>query len=550
MSKSEFHFNLFEEGSQSSIFISSPMQDEGPFFMDQDDCRNSRAQDSCFYLSTEPAFTLLDSLNNNGGFEDLLYINQQNCLMIDQPQIMSDEQIVEEFTSLTSQDRFREARELLQINTNCSSYESQGLVISLMVFDLFSSIKSGNNEIIQYLYKQIIANEFYRGFGTSNTHLEILISSPLIFGTAFYSNKKKSQYVPAINRLATQLLLNKAQFSGSFARSEISILENIQEEMIFYMINYQRIYESTGDYDEIYLDFNTSYSKDNQIIKAFISEYIIEKEKQESIECRLKSFTAMNTNICFKNEKMNHKQSNDRSHHSSLTLGSDETSDRSKAKIKELIPIEKLHNYKFQAAKKQNINKKNLKFFKQYLKTTVKAKSVNYSSFIHDFCTNKLNPPVVVLDKKFTSCNDSYMIWLFSNIQIAAIYLEYIEALFDTAFESISKACEINDPNDLLYLTSYLKETAQLYSNPLTTMCPKKVYKARKKRDDEKTDTDVNIKSSSNVFRISTSVPTTDIIEESEQLSSNCKIESECVQVIEFEISNLFGDASADIYSS
>lgn len=552
MSKSEFHFNIFEDECHSSIFFSSLKQEENPFCMDQDDYKNSQTSEACFYQSNEPAYSLLDSFNNNGRYDDLIYTKQQSCLLIDQFQKKSDEQIIEEFMTLTAQERFKEARDLFETNSNCcSSYESQVLSISLMIFELFTSIKTGNNDKVQSVLKQIKSSHYYGGFNDSSMYLEILIATPSIFNTAFFSNKNKLDFVPAINQLAIQLLQRRELSSGTFARLEIAILENILEEMVFYMINYQRIYESTGDYDEIYLDFNTSYSRNNPLIKDMISEYLIEKEKQRSFNSRISLETVIDINPAIINDKKPHKLSNDRSHNSSLTLGSDETSDRSKEKSQEMITIEDLQNYKFTSTKKQTINKKNLKFFKQFLKTTVKAKGINYSSFIHDFCTNKLNPPVVVLDQKFTSCNDSYMIWLFSNTQITVLYLEYIEVYYDMAYDSISKECGMNNAKELLFLASYLKETAHLFSNPLDhSSSHKKVYKPRKKKEDDRTDTDIQMKSSSNIFRINTSLPNTEINEYTEQINNCCRPETENVQVIEFEISNLFGDANTDIYSA
>lgn len=494
----QFRF-AFPSDSSMHILDQSAMQyfqiSSSSFELKEDEIQNS------FFMSVDPF--------RNSNPEQPMEICENEFSIYESNSSDSDE--YEEFLLLTSSHKFLKASELISNNPKrMQDNKFQFLCLVLHRLQLFYSLKERDDQTINYLLEAVKAES---DSDTITEYIGVMVDSPEIFLTHFFNSKLNKLYIPS-----AQLLFKCALFSN-FACEENSltfeeaerILQNIVEEMVFYTINFSKIKRSIGDKAEIYLNFHLSYSADCLSIKSIINKCI--EDRRISRE---------------KNSKISldeYKKSSDRTRRVSdkecifsvFTTTSDETSTGSNT-----ISYEELYKSEFASVKKQVLNQKILRYFKEYLRTYVKQKgSNNYSSFIHDFCQNRFNPPVQIHGQSFSSFNKNYMHWLFSNSQIVCLYNDYIIDTYDYLFDNIVKAYKISCPKELLYMGAYIKQTAYIYSNPpsLNTKCELK--KKGMKR----------IKS--NDFNPAGNKSTKTIA------SENTK-DLEEMQIVEFEISNLF----------
>lgn len=494
-------------------------------------------------MSQQPLF----SINNS-----FIYSEKNSYPVIIEQEIQlnsiggtSNSPILEKFKILIETNLFLEAKEYLDSNLAKISSKGRLMSLSLLRLELFKSLRESNYDKIINLHERI--KDYDDDFAIKTGFLEVLIQGPELFKTSIYLNKVKEEYVPAIFRLSLHLLLHDSllqtfEFSdGPIKLHDFSSLENMEQELVFYAYNYFRVYSSFGDYDEVYLNCIMPYSyhnKDsvNSQTQAYLQmvETLI-KEQQEQQEYLSKRALLLESKS---EKKVNKRERTWSSKNSYFTFGSDETSDRSKCK--ERVSQEKLYRADFNSVNKQTINQKNMRFFKKYLKNKFKSKEEMPNSFVDSFCSNRLNPPLLLNNLRFRSHNKAYMHWLLSSENMALLYNEYIQDCFYFVFESIVKAYKIENSKDLTYLSSYLKETASLYCQPLSFAQPTLSMTKQMKKQKSEPKVHVSVLNESekkpSIFKIECANPPTDIRE----AETSCSAES--LQVFEFEIAHMFGN--------
>lgn len=127
------------------------------------------------------------------------------------------------------------------------------------------------------------------------------------------------------------------------------------------------------------------------------------------------------------------------------------------------IKLEELKKYTFKSVKKENIHKKIIRKFRNFIKT--KAKSLeNQADFVKDYANNSLFPPFTYKTQSFKSFNSSYMIWLFSNQEIYQLYEEYISKNHEEIYDFLIKSLKIHDKNDQFLVSDYIVNIYKIYS--------------------------------------------------------------------------------------
>lgn len=124
---------------------------------------------------------------------------------------------------------------------------------------------------------------------------------------------------------------------------------------------------------------------------------------------------------------------------------------------------EKLNEYKFKYLKRENVDKKILKFVRKYIKSNP---SYFKNDFLYEFSSNNYNPPFTSTKRNviFKSLNFSYLKWLMSKDEIYQIILEIMELRFDSLLESLVNTYKITDDStDKKLLYKYLKDYIHIY---------------------------------------------------------------------------------------
>lgn len=124
---------------------------------------------------------------------------------------------------------------------------------------------------------------------------------------------------------------------------------------------------------------------------------------------------------------------------------------------------EKLNEYKFKLLKRENVDKKILKYVRKYIKANP---SYFKNEFLYEFATNHYNPPFVSEKRNvnFKSLNYTYLKWLLNKDEIFRVILEIMEQRFDSLFETLVSTYKMgNESSDKALLHKYLKDYIKIY---------------------------------------------------------------------------------------
>lgn len=388
--------------------------------------------------------------------------------------VIGNPRIIDEFIYLVMNELFMESKALLDsiLTKDCKEYRIMSM--SLLRLQLFNYLKSDKSDKIAIIREKIKA--FDDDLTYNNGFLDCLIKNHRIFQTFFFSQLKTVVYLPALKVLA-MALLNKEGLLPTYDFTVYSNdndtipclrLLNIEAEMMYYMISYQRIYESTGEFNEIYLNFSTSFNGNDPSIVKILSDYIsqaestnIEAIKGNSKRKTIYTITKENPEKAF---TLNSKKKSIR-----ITKTVQEKSESTNENQVPDLPNTELLAFEFSGISKHTINKRVLKLFKNFLKSSAKAKEIDFSSETLDFTKNKLNPPLLVQGIKLKLFNEDYMKWLFSsNQQIAELYKDFKTQCFSFVIDKIVKTCKLLESKDILYLKAYINQLSALYCTELS----------------------------------------------------------------------------------
>lgn len=127
------------------------------------------------------------------------------------------------------------------------------------------------------------------------------------------------------------------------------------------------------------------------------------------------------------------------------------------------IKLEELKKYTFKSVKRENIDKKIIRKFRNFIKNQVKNVE-NQDDFVKDYANNSLFPPFTYKTQSFKSFNSSYMIWLFSNQEIYQLYDEFISINHDEINDFLIKSLKIHDENEKILVSNYIININKVYS--------------------------------------------------------------------------------------
>lgn len=459
MNLSEFQLSLFELNEFPHFPGTGDYDDRTQGLID---CSCSAYETSLFALDERTFDSAVSQQFNINEVNEVANKNEFE-LEINVTEIKSTEDIIIEFNLLIQTSSFSEAKNLIDSLLTRVSRLGRLLSLSLLRLQLFECLKLGQTKETRNLYHRIRSYDDH--FATKNGYLEGLIKSPQIFDTTFYKSEKSNRFFPAIQALALYLICIEGLLSTSVTHIDTLVfddLENLEEEMVFYMLTFKMIFKSIGEYDEVYLDHCSSYNCDNFQIKSLINQESNKQINENSEDDIFPPKRTVFTTIKLPPRSIKISTDCISCYH---THSSEETSVESKQTADENTFLEELYQYKLPKVPRNLINKRIFKHFKKYLKSAFKNKTIEYSKLAYDFSQNNLRTPLTIEGKKFASYNNSYMHWLFSNKPIASLYSVFIDYSFGFVVDDLINTYEIESPKDRHYLKEYVKEIPILFKN-------------------------------------------------------------------------------------
>ena len=137
---------------------------------------------------------------------------------------------------------------------------------------------------------------------------------------------------------------------------------------------------------------------------------------------------------------------------------------KTKDRLKDTVPFLKLFNPKF--LKKENIDKKILRRFRNYVKTIFKTDMSSLFYYDHEFWKNFSNmnllPPMKYIDRdievEFKSFNIKYMIWLFSKNGTVELYKTFTHLHSEELLNSFVEAYDLYNNTEEVGIIDQLRE--------------------------------------------------------------------------------------------
>lgn len=268
-------------------------------------------------------------------------------------------------------------------------------------------------------------------YQSQNIKLEILnlilnSTDTSLFSSTFF--KQRLSYYSGIIKLSILNSLEEVFHDYINNKESLNLFE---EEVVYYLIKYYS-YDHNINLDNFlsccYNYFSSSYY---QVI-GYIEEYLNNLKKS-----KIKFIVNQNVDL-------NHLSNTKRS----------------------LVKLDSLKSLHFKILKRENVDKKILRFFKKDVAKKLKYKyDIKISTFFKNFLEGFYFPPFIYDKKKFQSFNTSYIIWLFSHQEIHLYWEEYINTNLTNLIDNIVNAYNIEDKYEISVLESYLTNYHLIYSS-------------------------------------------------------------------------------------
>lgn len=124
------------------------------------------------------------------------------------------------------------------------------------------------------------------------------------------------------------------------------------------------------------------------------------------------------------------------------------------------VSCDKLKKYKYFKTRRENIDKKLLRFMKIHIKESI---TIAKTPFLIDFIENKFNVPYNNGYNKFNSVSYSYLKFLHSNGELSKVYKDLMLNHFEFVFDSLINNYHIEHISDIESLKEYLTEYIDIY---------------------------------------------------------------------------------------
>lgn len=421
---------------------------------------------------------------------------------------------VKECISLMQKDEFDSAILLLESRLPRLINSSIVVKLALKKLNLFKNVRLEKLEIVSLDLSTL--NETLKSFNSSNytRSKEIicgLVDFPEVIKSNFYNTHKKLAYINSIqDYVLGSLTITDHLFYTSEANHNITykvietsndLLSNFEEELIFYQacfIKAKHIHRSFDEFIDAYcnsLIFDKRNVISNNIIiedflyyaaqqKLKINEVIntlAQQPKKQSINQEHGPFHISKVSLLSGNESTKFNlfvgtpktltDENETIYSNEYTYQSAETEGntiigRNKRKEKKNIKLNTIKPFVFKQLKKENIDKKILRKFRKYV--CLRLKQIDHkfiSKFAVDFSSSIMFPPFTYNNQTFKSFNSSYLLWLFSNSELAEFFEEYIDLSLGKLIEFLVNTFKVEDKDEIENLEKYLKVMVHIYSN-------------------------------------------------------------------------------------
>ena len=124
------------------------------------------------------------------------------------------------------------------------------------------------------------------------------------------------------------------------------------------------------------------------------------------------------------------------------------------------VSCDKLQKYKYFKTRRENIDKKLLRFMKTHIR---ESKTIQKTPFLTDFIENKFNVPYTNGCKIFSSVSYSYLRFLHSNWELSKVYKDLMVNHGEFVFDSLINNYQIVQIKDKESLKEYLTEYVDIY---------------------------------------------------------------------------------------
>lgn len=142
-------------------------------------------------------------------------------------------------------------------------------------------------------------------------------------------------------------------------------------------------------------------------------------------------------------------------------------------KLNDIIPH--LQNIKFKFSKRENIDKKIIKLFKNFIKDKIKqdkkkSEEMKNLSFWNRYVQGMYTPPFYYVDEctnetiEFKSTNSIYILWIFQNELANELYTLFLQEKGNNLIDSFVEFFDITESEDIKMIKYYILNFNKIFS--------------------------------------------------------------------------------------
>jgi ferric iron reductase protein FhuF len=142
-------------------------------------------------------------------------------------------------------------------------------------------------------------------------------------------------------------------------------------------------------------------------------------------------------------------------------------------KLNEIIP--QLQNIKFRFSKRENVDKKIIKLFKNFIKNKIKqdkmkSEEMKNLSFWNRYVQGMYTPPFYYVDEctnktiEFKSSNSIYILWIFQNELSNELYTLFLQEKGNNLIDSFVDFFDITESEDIKMIKYYIFNFNKIFS--------------------------------------------------------------------------------------
>lgn len=416
---------------------------------------------------------------------------------------------IKELAEILRNEDYESAIEFLELRVPLLLNSNVIIRLALKKLNLFKNVCSNKMNAVYNDLNYI--NETLKSCNCTNwlRKLEILsglIEFPEVIKSRYYSSKKIDllnsvhDFVSGSLTISDYLFISDVNPNNPYKMMELNcILADFEDELVFYQACFFKIKHIYCNFDDFIEGYQSSliFDKCNAISNSIIIDDFLQSSSQQRLKLTaVQEPSIINQKIITTNEEKSdigpfhilkvlptsntclqssQVDENETVYSNELTSQSLETDGnaiqmdcKTKQKNTKNVKLNTIKPFAFKHLKKENIDKKILRKFRKYVALRLKQIDLKFvSRFVVDFSSSLMFPPFTYENKTFKSFNSSYLLWLFSNFELADFYEEYIDLSLGKLIEFLINTFKIVDKCEIENLEKYLKVMAHIYSNSI-----------------------------------------------------------------------------------